>query len=100
MYGKIRVALLEKTSSGKSDEILARWQKFSLAKLFPDEIIEFSRGKVTKFPYFSYKCSIQCTNLRVDVNSSTAVQILGQGLFPSFLCYQLCSTEIEIHWTM
>ena len=51
---------------------------------------------MTKFPYFPYKCSIQYTNLRVDVNSSNVVPISGQGLSTSFLCYQ-CSTEIEIH---
>ena len=51
---------------------------------------------MTKFPYFPYKCSIQYTNLRVDVNSSNVVPISGQGLSTSILCYQ-CSTEIEIH---
>ena len=66
---------------------------------FPRRILWHNRifqGKVTKFPYFPHKCSIQCTNLRVDVNSSNVVPISGQGLSTSFLCYQ-CSTEIEIH---
>ena len=49
-----------------------------------------------KFPYFPHKCSIHCTNLRVDFNSSNLVLISGQGLSPRFLCFQGCSTEIEI----
>ena len=91
------------TSSGKRDETLTRWWKFFPTKIVPNEyysIIEFSRGKMTKFPYFPHKCSIQSTNLRIDVNSSNVVQISGRGLSPSFLSCQWCYAEIEIHWTM
>ena len=65
-----------------------RWEKRQnfgwVTKMFPDKTWR-KIGIVTKFLYFPHKCSIQCTNLRVDVNGSNVVQILGQGLFSSFL---------------
>ena len=67
---------------------------------FPKRILgqyRIFQEKARKFPYFPHKCSIQCTYLRVDVNSSNVVQISGQRLSPSFICYWRCSTEIEIH---
>ena len=35
---------------------------------------------MTIFSYFYHKCSIQYTNLRIDVNSLNVVEFSGQGL--------------------
>ena len=81
-WGKLR--------RGKMTKFWLEDKNFLGRNFSPTNIMTYRifQGKVSKFPYFYHKCSIQCTNLSVDVNNSNVVQISGQGLPPNFLCYQ------------